>query len=98
MKLWVNWEEQRIITSEKEFKRLHHEHLEEIATQLLNCNDSRFTFETWLNVNYRAKEIYDLSLNERILLPAIYQKWFYEQVDEYDCFEDDWEEYETEGD
>lgn len=77
--IWIDWENQRVVTSEDE-----KEEAMENAINEGECAD--MDFESWLDENYCASEVYGSSEDE---LMSEYDDWKHEQADDWfdDCFE-----------
>ena len=71
--IWIDWENQRVITSEAE-----KEEAKENAVNDGECAD--MDFESWLDENYCASEVYDCSEYE---LRSEYDDWTRGQADEW---------------
>ena len=77
--IWIDWENQRVIASEDE--------KEEVMENAVNDGECACTdFESWLDENYCASEVYGCS--EHALLSE-YDDWTREQADEW--FNDNFE-------
>lgn len=74
--IWIDWENQRIITSEAEKN--------EVMESAIDDGDcANMDFETWLDETYCASEVYQCSEDE---LLSEFDDWKQEQADEW--FED----------
>ena len=77
--IWIDWENQRVVTSKDE-----KEEVLENAIDNGECAD--MDFESWLDENYCASEVYGCSEDE---LLSEYDDWKREQADEW--FDDNFE-------
>ena len=71
--IWIDWENQRVIASEDEKEKVI-----EIAIEDGDCAD--MDFESWLDENYCASEVYNCSESS---LRSEYDDWTCEQADEW---------------
>ena len=77
--IWIDWDNQRVITSEAEKEEVKENAIDEGECA---CSD----FESWLDENYCASEVYNRYEDELI---SEYDDWKQEQADDwfYDYFE-----------
>ncbi len=82
--LYVNWRKKEIITDE-EFKQ-------RIEDEIENYFDD-YDFNKWLNNNYSATEIWNMSTEESDEVDNEFEDWCKEEA-ERNLLADGWEEYE----
>ncbi len=88
VKVYVNWQEREILT-EDEYKDL-----KDIKIRIMT--DKEDEFKDWLNTDYSASEIFDMSTDERL---EIHKRWDEYCADEVqDNLDYYWDEVEIEVD
>lgn len=88
--VYVNWEDQ-IVASEERMKEIEHEYFEEAVKRL--CDSPSSCFEDWLNEDYSAYDIFEMSINDKAILKMGWLQWVQEQArtETLEAMRTDWE-------
>lgn len=90
MIIYVNWEDQ-IVANEQQMKEIEREYFEETVKQM--CDSPETCFESWLNEDYSAYDVFEMSPNDKAILKM---EWLQEIQEEarkmtFEAMHNDWE-------